>query len=51
MKLNFEKKAYHKFVELVETNPLIHLDTLLFDQYSRLSIHLNIFGFLAKISK
>ena len=43
----FEKKAFHQLVELVESNPLIH-NTFDFDQYSRLSIRLNIFWFSAK---
>ena len=46
----FEKKTSHQFVELFESNPLTY-NTLHFDQYSRLSIRLNIFWFSAKISK
>ena len=40
------KKGFHKFVELVEMSPLTY-NTLLFDQYSRLFIRLNIFRFSA----
>ena len=37
------EKAFHKFVELVDTNPLIY-NTLHFDQYSRpLFVIANIF--------
>ena len=45
----FEKPS-HSFVELVESNPMVY-NTFHFDQYSHLSIHLNSFRFLAKISK
>ena len=38
------KKAFHQFVELVETNSLIY-NTLHFDQYSRLAFRFNIFRF------
>ena len=44
------KKAFHYFLELIETHPLIY-NTLQFDQYSQLAILLNIFQDLAKISK
>ena len=44
------KKAFHRFVELVETNLLI-CNILHFDQYSRLAIRLNIFLFSANNSK
>ena len=37
----FEKKAFHWFLKLVETNPLIY-NTLHFDQYSPLFICSNI---------
>ena len=40
----FEKKAFHYFLELGETNSLIY-NTLHFDQYSLLAIRFNIFGF------
>ena len=44
------KKVFRQFVELVESNPLIY-NTLHFDQYSRLTILLDIFRYSAKISK
>ena len=44
------EKSFHKFVEIVETNPLI-CKTLHFDQYSRLAICFNIFRFSAINSK
>ena len=50
IKVNFEKLfsnlkiAFHYFVELVETNPLMH-NTLHIDKYSRITICLNIFIF------
>ena len=40
------KKAFHKFLEHVQTNPLIY-NTLHFDPYSRFSICSNIFRFSA----
>ena len=43
-----KKKSSVVLVELLETNLLIY-NTLQFDQYSRLSILLNIFWFSAKI--
>ena len=46
----FEKKTFHQFVKLVETNILIY-NTLQLDQYSRLAIRLNIFQFWAIYSK
>ena len=46
----FKKKNFHKFVEHVETNPLIY-KTLHFDQYSHLAIRLNIFRFSGTNSK
>ena len=49
MTLKFEK-SFDKFVEYVETNPLI-CNTLHFDQYSRLNIRSNIFLFSANNSK
>ena len=50
MNLKFEKKYFHWFVDLVESNPLIY-NTLQFDQYSRITVRLNIYCFSAKISK
>ena len=46
--LKKEKNSSVVLVELLETNLLIY-NTLQFDQYSRLSILLNIFWFSAKI--
>ena len=45
-----EKKAFHWFAELVESNPLIY-NTFKFDQYSHLVIRLNIFRFPAIYSE
>ena len=39
-------KSFQKFVEHVETNPLIY-NTLYFDQFPRLAIRSNIFRFSA----
>ena len=44
------KKSFHKFVEHVDTNPLIN-NTLNFDQYSCLAICFDIFRFSAINSK
>ena len=44
------EKAFRKFVELVKTNPLMY-NVLYSNQYSRLSIRLNIFRFSANNSK
>ena len=47
---NGKKKNIHKFVELVETNPLIY-NTLHFEHYLRLATRSNIFRYSSDESK